>query len=230
MKDKIFYLILCFLSVAALVTIVTFSLNKKSDQKQRRGAPIPIDTLLSGDINQTGPKDSKAILVGFEDFQCPACKSVQEDLKTLKTDYPDLNFVFKHNPLTNIHPYAYNAAVASEAAAVQGKFWEYHDVLFEKQTNNISKADFIQFAKDLGLDEKKFEKDLDSEVLKTKVDDAVKFARENFITGTPTFYLNGEAVSSLRAVAEKLKEIYPEVAKKLEKAQEDSKKENEESN
>lgn len=143
-----------------------------------------------------GNKDAAVTLVEYSDFQCPACASFQPVLKELLATYgEDLKFEYKHYPLP-IHPYAQQAAIAAEAAGQQGKFFEYHDALFENQ-NEWSKsatpvAFFSKYATDLGLDVEKFKQHQKSSLLRDSVRDDLNEAKELGLTGTPTFYLNGE--------------------------------------
>ena len=102
--------------------------------------------------------------------------------------------VWKHLPLTSIHQYAMGAAVASEAAHNQGKFWEYHDKLFANQAK-LTPDDLKQYAKDLGLDNAKFEADLANPAIKQKISADMQEANSIGITGTPAFLINGHYLS-----------------------------------
>lgn len=138
-------------------------------------------------------------LVEFSDFQCPACLAVQEPLKQILAKYEGkVEFVYRHFPLVNIHKNAQMASYASEAASMQGKFWEMHDLLFSKQAewSGISdpKSKFVEYATTLGLDKDKFTADIDSQAAKDSVNTDVLASTRYRITGTPTFYLNGTKV------------------------------------
>jgi protein-disulfide isomerase len=138
-------------------------------------------------------------LVEFSDFQCPACQSVHLPLKQMLAKYEGkVQFVYRHFPLTSIHKNAQLAAQASEAAHQQGKFWEWHNLMFEKQTEWAGLADphekFLSYAKDLGLDEAKFSTDLESEATKGIVTQDLLASSRYRLTGTPTFFLNGVKV------------------------------------
>lgn len=101
---------------------------------------------------------------------------------------------WKHLPLTGIHQYAMGAAIASEAAHNQGKFWEYHDKLFANQAK-LTPDDLKQYAKDLGLNTTKFESDLASLETKKRVTDDISEANSLGVTGTPGFFINGHFLS-----------------------------------
>ncbi len=102
--------------------------------------------------------------------------------------------MWKHLPLTSIHQHAMNAAIASEAARNQGKFWEYHDKLFANQ-QKLSPDDLKQYAKDLGLDLAKFEADMGNAALKQKISADMQEVNALGITGTPAFLVNGRFLS-----------------------------------
>ena len=103
----------------------------------------------------------------------------------------DLRFVWRHLPLTDVHPAALLAAEASEAAAAQGRFWEMHDLLLDHQ-ENLTPADLVRYAGDLGLDVERFHDDLRRHVYETRVAQDVESADVSGATGTPTFFVNGQ--------------------------------------
>lgn len=143
-----------------------------------------------------GSPEATVTLVEYSDFQCPACAAFQPVLKEILAPYGDrIKFEYKHYPLP-IHPYAQQAAIAAEAAGQQGKFFEFHDALFEKQAEWTKSATpvafFNAYAKELGLDEGKFKQHQKSSLLRDAVRSDLQEAQELGLTGTPTFYLNGE--------------------------------------
>ncbi len=128
------------------------------------------------------------------DFQCPACGAYYSVVKNLKTEFgSDLKVVFKHFPLTTIHQYAYDAALASEAAREQGQFDAYHDKLYENQ-DHLTTDDLVKYATDLKLDVTKFKADMASAVIKARVDADVSEGNNRGIGATPTFYVDGTIV------------------------------------
>jgi protein-disulfide isomerase len=135
-------------------------------------------------------------LVEFGDFQCPACGVAYPVARKIKEEYAGrINFVFRHYPLQG-HLNAFNAAMAAESAANQGKFWEMHDKLYEKQ-KEWSDSDkwldiFIKYAKDLGLDIEKFKTDMNDTRLGERIRADQTDGNAAGLTATPTFYLNGE--------------------------------------
>jgi protein-disulfide isomerase len=130
----------------------------------------------------------------FTDFECPACASYHPVVNDLMKQFTDnVSFEFINYPLTSIHPDAYQAALAGEAARIQGKFAEYADLLFTNQ-DKLKRDNLIAFATQLGMDPVKFTADMDSATVKAKVDSDIKEGEDLGINATPTFYINGEKV------------------------------------
>lgn len=166
-----------------------------------------------------GNKDAKIVLVEYADFQCPGCSTAAPAAKNVMNKYKDdVVLVFRNFPITSIHPNARSAAAVAEAAGLQGKFWEMHDLLFTNQSvwSNAQLQDrndvFNNYAKQLGLDEEKFNKDVSSDEVTKKINFDVAIARTKEVTGTPAFFLNGEAIDhnnleeEVKAAVEKEKE------------------------
>lgn len=142
-------------------------------------------------------KGSGAVeVVEFSDYQCPACASVHEPLKQILSKFEGkVSYVHRHFPLTSIHKNALFAAQATEAAHNQGKFWEMGDLLFTKQSDwagvEDPKSKFAEYAASLGMDKDRFEKELESEEVKTRVSVDMLAASRYALGGTPTFFVNG---------------------------------------
>lgn len=146
-----------------------------------------------------GSPRARATLVEYADFQCPACASISVVLKQMLEKYPDdLRLVYRHFPLTQIHPNATVAAKAAEAAGKQGKFWEMSTVLFEKQGEWSNQPNpvslFAQYAVSLGLNSEQFSSDLLSSEVAERVERGAAEARAFALTGTPSLFLNGEKI------------------------------------
>lgn len=146
-----------------------------------------------------GASNQKVLLIEYGDFQCPACGNMFPSVKQLKEQYKDkLTFVFRDMPLTNIHPNALAAATAAEAAGLQDKFYEMHDLLYQTQTNwantniNDRAAFFENLAKQLGLDINKFKNDLTNPAIEQKIARDRSTAKHFNVTGTPAFILGGQ--------------------------------------
>jgi protein-disulfide isomerase len=146
-----------------------------------------------------GNLEATVVLSEYSDFQCPACEQFEPVVSNIIDEYGDkIRFEYHHFPLISIHPSAELAARVSEAAGVQGKFWEMHDLLFERQTSwsqNINpKNQFTTYAEELGLDIDAFNRHLNSKVVREAVQEDMREGRTLQINSTPTFYLNGEKI------------------------------------
>lgn len=142
-----------------------------------------------------GKTDAPVVVRFYSDFQCPACKAVEPILKSIQAQYQDrVKFVWKDFPLMMIHPNARMAANAARCAEAQGKFWEYHDTLYETQegwsNDRAPKSRFVQFARDLGLNEGDFTKCYDDRQFDDKVMNDVEEGEKNGVDSTPSFFIN----------------------------------------
>lgn len=130
-------------------------------------------------------------LVEYGDYQCPHCGAAYPIIKKIQREFGNqVLFVFRNFPLSEIHPFAMQAAVATEAAAVQNKFWEMHDVIFEHQ-ELLNKAGLHKMAVSIGLDMKKFEAAMQQEYLQAKVEADFESGVRSGVNGTPSFFING---------------------------------------
>ena len=170
---------------------------------------------LIGDARHAkGNPQAKVALVEVADFQCPACSIAHPYVKAILEQHKDdVYYVYRHFPLSQ-HKNAFPAAEAAEAAGEQNKFWEMFGLLYEKQQDwqDLSKPTdkFVQFAKDLGLNEEQFKKALDEGKFKDVVQKDLESAMKLGINVTPSFYINGELFRGdfpqlIKAVEEKLK-------------------------
>jgi Na+/H+ antiporter NhaA len=137
-----------------------------------------------------GPGKSPVTLVEYGDFECPYCGQAEPVIRELLADYGDLRYVWRHLPLTDVHPHAVLAAGGSEAAAQQGKFWEMHDQLLGHQ-GALTAKDLVRYAADLGLDTGRFIRDLRAGAGDPKIAADVDSADLSGVSGTPTFFING---------------------------------------
>ena len=151
--------------------------------------PVPIPTLGSPAM---GPATAPITLVEFSDFQCPYCsKAVAQINATLKAYPNDVRLIFKQYPLVELHPAAAISAAASLAAHAQGKFWAMHDVMFANRPK-LSRESILAWAKEIGLDMKRFTADLDSDAIKKAVARDRANGDKAGVEGTPTVFLNGQ--------------------------------------
>lgn len=137
-----------------------------------------------------GPADAPFTLVEYGDFQCPFCSQAHFKLEALRASVGDsVRFVFRHFPLTQIHPYALLGSMAAESAGLQGKFWEMHDMIFENQ-DSLGPDGVLAFAEELQLDLDEFAENLRNSHLEAKVRTDFQVGMRSGVNGTPSFFLN----------------------------------------
>ena len=152
-------------------------------------------TLLTSPVGSRdhvrGSAQARVTLLEYGDFECPFCGRWYPELKqALRQLGPDVRFVFRHFPLTAEHPHAQHAAEAAEAAAAQGKFWEMHDLLYQRQAA-LADEHLVAYARELGLDAERVGRELAAHVHAARVrEDALSGTRSG-VTGTPMFFING---------------------------------------
>ena len=138
-----------------------------------------------------GPEDAPVTLVEYGDFECPYCAAAYLIVKKVQEAMGDqLRFVFRHFPLTQIHPHAEGAAEASEAAAAQGRFWEMHDLLYENQ-RALDQMHLLGYAEELGLDTQRLGRELEERVYQPRVREDFMSGVRSGVNGTPAFFING---------------------------------------
>jgi protein-disulfide isomerase len=145
-----------------------------------------------------GDKNSKVVLVEYSDFQCPACKIFYSFLKQISAKYgTKIELIYRNFPLL-YHTNTALAAQAAGAAGKQGKFWEMHDMIFEgqdawaNQSNADAEKTFASYAQALSLNIDQFKRDLNSQEVKTKIEQDYQGGVRSGVNATPTFFLNGK--------------------------------------
>jgi protein-disulfide isomerase len=139
----------------------------------------------------SGPIDAPVTLVEYGDYECPYCGAAYSIVKRVQKKMGDqLCFVFRNFPLTESHPYALHAAQAAEAAGLQSKFWEMHDLLFENQ-ETLDDESLLTFAAALKLDLNKWRRDFSSDEVATRIEQDFSSGVRSGVNGTPTFFING---------------------------------------
>jgi protein-disulfide isomerase len=182
-----------FIIVLALIIWGLVAAMNKPAPGDTTGTPAP----LMADDHVRGPADAPATLIEYGDFQCPSCENFYPYVEQAVIESSStLKYVYRQFPLIQAHPNALPAAMASEAAGAQGKFWEMYHLLFE---NHIDWTDlpnatnkFVEYATTLGLNIERFKADLGSSTLRDRIqrdqDDGIKIG----VQGTPSFFLNGK--------------------------------------
>lgn len=153
--------------------------------------PLHLDRPIDEADHQRGSLAAPAQLVEYGDFQCPFCAAAAAGVKDLVSKYGDrVVFVFRHFPLVSQHPNAWHAALATEAAGGQDRFWEMHDHLLSHQ-HSLSEEELLSHAQALGLDMPRFSRDLGDPAVAEKVRADANSGLHSGVTGTPTFFVNG---------------------------------------
>jgi protein-disulfide isomerase len=138
-----------------------------------------------------GPADAAVTLVEYGDYECPYCGAAYPIVKEIQQRMGDrLRFVFRNFPITTSHPHAEQAAEAAEAAAVQDKFWEMHDVLYESQ-RRLDDPALHSYAEQVGLDVERFDTEMAEHVHADRVREDFMSGVRSGVNGTPSFYING---------------------------------------
>lgn len=200
--------------VAVLVGVFAFT---GKDNKSSSG-----NTKVTASKHITGEGKKNVTLLEYGDFQCPACQQYEAVVEQVREKYKaDIYFQFRNFPLTSLHPNAFAAARAAEAANLQGKFWEMHDTLYQtanwQQWTGASAPTsfFNQYATQLSLDVNKFKEDYASDKVNDIVNADLSEANKLGLTGTPSFFLNGKKLDNVQADLEAFsKLIDAEIAKK----------------
>jgi protein-disulfide isomerase len=154
-----------------------------------------VNVAISADNPGWGNASAAVTIIEFSDYQCPFCQRVEPTLKRLRATYGDkIRFVWKDFPLTQIHPQAFKASEAAHCAGDQGKYWELHDVLFNKQ-QELQLDDLKRHAIELGLNTATFNECLDSSKYGERVRDGLSEGSQLGVNSTPTIFINGRRLS-----------------------------------
>jgi protein-disulfide isomerase len=138
-----------------------------------------------------GPDHAPVTVVEYGDFECPHCKQATGTVKLTLAGFPErVRFAFRPFPLEGVHPHALRAAEAAECAGGQGRFWEMHDLLFEKQPH-LAPRQLFEYAHTIGLDVARFTAEMDDEVYLQRVRENQASGDASGVRGTPTFFVNG---------------------------------------
>ena len=147
--------------------------------------PIQLDDHVEGSPH------AQYTLVEYGDYECPACGQLFETIRELRKQLgKGIRLVFRHYPLSGVHPHAQQAAEAAEASGAQGRFWEMHNLLFENRTALQSK-NLYRYSEQLGLDSKRFRKDLKDQAYEERVRKDFRRGVVNGVYATPGLFING---------------------------------------
>ena len=138
-----------------------------------------------------GGGDGAVDLVEYGDYECPYSRLAYRAIQALEGELGHrLRFVFRHFPLTAIHPHALAAAAAAESAAAQGRFWAMHDALFHRQ-KALEGRDLVRYAQEIGLDLERFRADFQSDAVADRIAEDLRSGVDSGVNGTPTLYIRG---------------------------------------
>ena len=180
--DKLIFGLIGIITVAISLFIILSSSSVTTTSN------IVANELIGTNPNQRGSDSARLTMVEFSDFECPFCAKFSPILSALVEKYPkDLRIIYRHFPIPG-HVGAIPAARASEAAALQGRFWKYHDELFMNRPNYASE-DLLKYADTIGLDVERFKNDVNSKVVSSKVKTDSDYAGRIGVNSTPTIYL-----------------------------------------
>jgi len=139
-----------------------------------------------------GRRDADVVLVEYADFQCPYCRRAHEALTALRAEHGErIALVYRHLPLSHLHPDAQAAAEAAEAAGEAGKFWEMHDALFANQ-DRLDASALPSMAAALGMDGERVRADIEGGRFRARVEEMAEGGRALGASSTPTFFINGK--------------------------------------
>jgi Na+/H+ antiporter NhaA len=189
------------LTAALVASIITWTIYRFAAALpiERRARALLGDASLIQDLipevnpkrdHMRGPLGAAITVVEYGDFECPYCGRAEPAVRELLTD-TDIRYVWRHLPLTDVHPAASLAAEAAEAAAIQDAFWEMHDLLLDNQ-DALAPGDLFGYAGRLGLDIDRFRDDLQRHVHANRIAQDVESADLSGVSGTPTFFVNGQ--------------------------------------
>jgi protein-disulfide isomerase len=199
--------------VVAFLGIIYVSKDKKAD------APSSNNQSIKATEHKQGEGNKGVTLIEYGDFECPACAAYYPLVKQVKEKYKDdITFQFRHFPLVQIHRNAMAAHRAAEAAGKQGKFFEMHDMLYERQqawkSDTNATATFEGYAKELGLDVEQFKREAASGEINDIINADIKEGQAVDATSTPTFVINGKKIENPRDLEGFFKLIDDAIAEK----------------
>lgn len=204
-----------FLTILGAIIIIfvgVFAFNQKTSTTDSASNGKPTSHI-------TGEGAKKVTLIEYGDYECPVCLGYYQPLKdAVAQTSKDIYFQFRNLPLSQIHPNAFSSARAAEAAGVQNKYWEMHDLLYENQDPNgqagwvVSKNAledyYVKFAKQIGLNEAQFRQDYASDKVNSAINaDVAEFDKTKQQKATPTFFLDGKYIENAKFVDDKTGQV-----------------------
>ncbi|MEK7594287.1 MAG: thioredoxin domain-containing protein [Patescibacteria group bacterium] len=214
-KQFLGVLIAIILAFVGIFVVTSSNSDSKSGSSKASGASVSQNVIGAGTTGVT--------LVEYGDYQCPYCQQYYPTVKQVQAEFGDkIKFQFSNFPLSNIHKNAFAASRAAQAAALQGKFWEMHDALYESNDPNgqsgwVAANDpntfFDQFAKQIGLNVAKYKTDFASSAVNDTINADIAAGTKLNVTGTPAFFINGKKTEIANSVDAFNKVINEAIAK-----------------
>jgi protein-disulfide isomerase len=198
-----------FLVVIVAIAVIAGMSSSGNQAQQQPGFQATTAAAITSTDWVTGDKNAKVSVIEYGDFQCPACGAYEPMVEQLEKQYAsNVEFVFRNFPLPQ-HANAPITAAAAEAAGLQGKYWEMHDLLYQKQAewSDVSGDTIVAtyldaYAQSLGLDVQKFNTDINSDAVKQKVQHDVASGNAAQVDHTPTFFVNLTQIPNPQSAAE----------------------------
>ncbi|MGB3023591.1 MAG: thioredoxin domain-containing protein [Candidatus Saccharimonadales bacterium] len=198
--DRNRWIIFALLCIGLTVGLVLTSTKDKVDVSNIDGTKIDTTSVIADHV--TGKADAKVVVIEYADFQCPGCYAAYPQYKAVSEQYKgSVAFVFRNFPLSSAHPNALAAASAAEAAGLQGKYWEMHDLVFQNQPDWKSAladqrdAKFEALASQLGLNIDQFRTDIAGSKVSIKINTDRALGLKMNVDSTPTLFINGSKAS-----------------------------------
>lgn len=195
-----------FLGILGAVIIIFIGIFAISQRSSTNSGGNKTNSTAKTSNNVEGQGSSGVKLVEYGDYECPICEQYYQPLKQAVANYSSqIYFQFRNLPLTSIHPNAFAAARAAQAAGMQGKYWQMHDKLYENQNDWVSQSNprsaFDQYAKDIGLNVAQFDTDYASSAVNDSINaDLAAFSKTGLQQATPTFFLDGTYLDNTKLI------------------------------
>lgn len=208
-----------FLAVIIVITIIAAVVSSNGGASSGTSGFTATQTSAATSTDHAhGNATAKVTMIEYGDYECPACGEYEPLVQQLFKSYGDrVLFVFRDFPLYQIHPFAMISAQATEAANLQGKYWEMHDLLYSKQSewstnSSLSPTDVVSkyfngYAQSLGLNVTQFDTDINSDAVKARVQSDLALGNAAQIDHTPTFFINDVQIPNPQSLADFQKDL-----------------------
>jgi len=208
-RGRGFRRVVTWLVVVVVLVGIGWLVRRAAQQSPGGSGNAVVSSEVIDSDNVKGPENAAITVVEYGDYQCPACGAFHPIIEQLFEESDgQMRLVFRHFPLKRIHPNAEMVSRAVQAAGVQGKYWEMHDLVFERQAEwspiprNSARNKMLDYGEELGLDRDQLDDDIDSDAVKDKVDADVDNGEAIGVNSTPSFYVNGVKLENFNSLEE----------------------------